>query len=177
MLLEGEINLVLVLAILALAGFALAVLGFALAARASQRHRDAALALENAEDRGNVPGVAADTGRKSGRQHPRDVLQQPPAGDVGEAVDPSRLDQRKLSPFARSTPARSTSRSARKLRAPAGKSSPITPTTCTGQKDEAAAAKNVAEPPRASSARPKGVSTVSSAMLPTTRSDIERRTG
>ncbi|MBC6982807.1 PAS domain-containing sensor histidine kinase [Caulobacter sp. 17J80-11] len=49
MLIEGEINPVLVLAILAVTGFALAVLGFALAARAAQRHRDATRELETTE--------------------------------------------------------------------------------------------------------------------------------
>src|SRR5688500_17809142 len=48
----------------------------------------------------------------------------------------------------------------------------MTPTRRTGQNQEAEAAKKVALPPSASSARPNGVSTVSSATLPTTRSDI-----
>src|SRR5688500_16948998 len=48
----------------------------------------------------------------------------------------------------------------------------MTPTRRTGQNQEAEAAKKVADPPNASSARPKGVSTVSSATLPTTRRDM-----
>src|SRR4051812_8367618 len=45
----------------------------------------------------------------------------------------------------------------------------MTPTSCTLQKTEAAALKNVADPPIASVAVPKGVSMVSRATLPTTR--------
>src|SRR5688500_17165453 len=72
----------------------------------------------------------------------------------------------------RESPARSALRLSRKRIPASGKSSPITPTTCTSQKQDAAAVKKVADPPRASSALPKGVSTVSRATLPTTRRDI-----
>ncbi len=49
------------------------------------------------------------------------------------------------------------------------KSLPTTPTRFTGVKNEAATAKKEALPPSTFSARPKGVSTVSNATLPTTR--------
>ena len=52
------------------------------------------------------------------------------------------------------------------------KSSPTTATRFTGVKKEAATAKNDALPPSTFSARPKGVSTVSYATLPTTRMDM-----
>src|SRR5712692_9453344 len=52
------------------------------------------------------------------------------------------------------------------------KSLPTTATRFTGTKNEAATAKNDALPPRTFSARPNGVSTVSYATLPTTRTDI-----
>jgi hypothetical protein len=55
------------------------------------------------------------------------------------------------------------------------KSSPTTATRFTGVKKEAATEKNDALPPSTFSARPKGVSTVSYATLPTTRIDMAPR--
>src|SRR5262245_32754279 len=64
-------------------------------------------------------------------------------------------------------------RDRRNSRCSGGKSSPTTATAITLVKKDAAVEKNVAEPPSTSSFFPNGVSTESSATLPTTRSDMD----
>src|SRR5258708_17742177 len=68
----------------------------------------------------------------------------------------------------RSRPSRSIGRPRKAASCASPKSRPTTPTRFTGAKKEAATAKKDAVPPSTRSARPKGVSTVSYATLPTT---------
>src|SRR5947209_5354859 len=77
--------------------------------------------------------------------------------------------QRNVFPGLRCSPSRFTPRSRSNEIALSGKSSPTTPTNWTRVYRPAAMEKKTAVPPRASSARPNGVSTVSSATDPTTR--------
>ena len=81
--------------------------------------------------------------------------------------------QRKVRPSVRSRPSRSMLRPAKAASCFSPKSDPTTPTRLTGTKKEAATAKKDALPPSTRSARPKGVSTVSKATLPTTRMDMD----
>src|SRR5258708_26890732 len=73
----------------------------------------------------------------------------------------------------RSRPSRSIGRPPKAASCASPKSRPTTPTRFTGAKKEAATAKKDALPPSTRSARPKGVSTVSYATLPTTSIAIQ----
>src|SRR5262249_53467364 len=90
-------------------------------------------------------------------------------------MSPSYLPrQRKVFPPGSTTrPDVSTPRDASICLCSSGKSSPTTPTRFTGVKKLAAYEKYVAEPPSAFSATPKGVSTVSRAIEPTTSNDMQ----
>src|SRR5512138_3385146 len=68
----------------------------------------------------------------------------------------------------RANPRRSISRERRNWTCSSGKSSPTTATSETSVKKLAAVEKYVAEPPSTFSPRPKGVSTISNATVPTT---------
>src|SRR5712691_5708936 len=85
--------------------------------------------------------------------------------------------QWKVCPSIRSRPSRSMPRPRKAASSLSPKSRPTTPTRFTGTKNDAATEKNDALPPRTRSARPKGVSTVSYATLPTTRMDTLRSGG
>src|SRR5689334_23335768 len=76
--------------------------------------------------------------------------------------------QRNVLPGTVWRPSRCTRSAVRSFRCSAGKSSPTTATMWTSVKCRAASAKYDADPPRASSAAPRGVYTVSSATEPTT---------
>src|SRR5437764_5229143 len=84
-------------------------------------------------------------------------------------------DQRKVLPFTRWTPSMSILRNFQNSNSDSGKSLPTTPTRRTGVKKLALSAAYEAEPPSKSACSSTGVLTVSSAMEPTTRRDIEVR--
>src|SRR4249920_4243488 len=81
-------------------------------------------------------------------------------------------DQRNVFPFTRCTPSESIFRDLQKSNSDFGKSLPTTPTSRTGEKKLAASAAYEAEPPNKSECSSTGVLTVSSAMEPTTRTDM-----
>src|SRR5438132_12842963 len=86
-------------------------------------------------------------------------------------------DQRNVFPFTRCTPALSILRDFQKPNSDSGKSLPTTPTSLTCEKKLAASAAYEAEPPNKSRCSSTGVLTVSSAMEPTTRTDIQEVRG
>src|SRR6266704_5931978 len=81
-------------------------------------------------------------------------------------------DQRKVFPFARCTPSLSILRDFQNSNSDSGKTSPTTPTSRTGEKKLAATAAYEAEPPNKLECSSTGVLTASSAMEPTTKTDI-----
>src|SRR5207244_8139109 len=81
-------------------------------------------------------------------------------------------DQRKVFPSTRCTPFVSIFRSFQKSNSLAGKSLPTMPTSFTGEKKLALSAAYEADPPNKSACSSTGVLTVSSAIEPTTRTDI-----
>src|SRR4051794_21745259 len=81
-------------------------------------------------------------------------------------------DQRNVLPRARWTPPMSILRDFQNSNSDSGKSSPTTPTSRTGEKKLALSAAYDADPPNKSACSSTGVLTVSSAMEPTTRTDI-----
>src|SRR5882724_4702288 len=81
-------------------------------------------------------------------------------------------DQRKVFPFTRCTPSLSILRDFQNSNSDSGKSSPTTPTRRTGEKKLAATAAYEAEPPNKLECSSTGVLTASSAMEPTTKTDI-----
>src|ERR1700730_13789862 len=83
-------------------------------------------------------------------------------------------DQRNVFPFARCTPPLSILRAFQKANSDSGKSLPTTPTSLTGEKKLAASPAYDAEPPNKSLCSSTGVLTVSSAMEPTIKTDIQR---
>src|SRR5437016_7085144 len=85
-------------------------------------------------------------------------------------------DQRKVFPFTRCTPSLSILRDFQNLNSDSGKSSPTTPTSRTGEKKLAPSAAYEADPPSRLECSSIGVFTVSSAMEPTTRTDMIRMT-
>src|SRR5882724_3945892 len=85
-------------------------------------------------------------------------------------------DQRKVFPFARCTPLLLILRDSQNWNSDSGKSSPTTPTSRTGEKKLAPSAAYEADPPNKLECSSIGVFTVSSAMEPTTRTDMIRMT-
>ena len=85
-------------------------------------------------------------------------------------------DQRNVLPFARWTPSMSILRDFQKSNSDSGKSFPTIPTSRTGEKKLALNAAYEAEPPIKSACSSTGVLTVSSAIEPTTRTDMEKMT-
>src|SRR5438094_10020415 len=81
-------------------------------------------------------------------------------------------DQRNVFPFTRCTPVVSIFRDFQNSNSDSGKSLPTTPTSRTGEKKLALSAAYEAEPPSKSLCSSTGVLTVSSAIEPTTRTDI-----
>src|SRR6266513_2058021 len=81
-------------------------------------------------------------------------------------------DHRKVFPSARWTPSVSILRDFQKSNSDSGKSFPTTPTSRTGEKKLALTAAYDAEPPIKSACSSTGVLTVSSAMEPTTKTDM-----
>src|SRR3954462_6325472 len=82
-------------------------------------------------------------------------------------------DQRNVFPATRCTPLASIRRDFQKSNSDCGKSSPTIPTSLTGEKKLALSAAYVAEPPIKSACSSTGVLTVSSAMEPTMRTDMD----
>src|SRR4051812_35275248 len=81
-------------------------------------------------------------------------------------------DQRNVLPATRCTPSASILRDFQNSNSDSGKSSPTTPTSRTGEKKLTLSAAYDADPPNKSACSSTGVLTVSSAMEPTTRTDI-----
>src|SRR5438105_14225107 len=84
-------------------------------------------------------------------------------------------DHRNVLPSTRRTPSVSIWRDFQKSNSAAGKSFPTMPTSFTGEKKLAPRAAYDAEPPSKSACSSTGVLTVSSAMEPTIRTDIKKR--